>query len=284
LTERVVKAMWMTKLRVMAALLVTVSLLGAGAGFLAHQAVGADPRKPQGAAGESAAAPPQREQRGEADRGRATEGAALEKAQAALETLEKEIQKREEVWAEELMKAQLQVLDAEEDLRQVERQFALERERERQDSTGVEQELRRQKSPTVPRPDPVLERTLETQLKMLDDRWKEREQMRNTETRQRRHTLFVAEAHLRLLERQQEAQRARAQELLRATEGRVRATEERLRQIQLGEPQRRESGREADLERKLDQILRELTEIRLALRRPGGGKPLQPDRRPPQEP
>jgi RNA polymerase sigma factor (sigma-70 family) len=286
LSEGMVRSMRMTRLKTMAALIVTVGLLGGGLGVLAVRAPGASQGSRQAAAegpgaAERAAPPPAPEKvrRREAEPNRA---GALDRARAAVKTLEEDIQKREEQWADELVKAQLAVLNADEDLQQLERRFALEREREREDIKPVEQELRRIKSriaPPLSKQEQEGVRALEERHQMLDDRWTERERVRGRVTVQARRELFLAEAHARLLERQQAGQRARAQDILRAAD-------ERLRQLEIRHLRPERAGpAETDLERKLDQVLQELNEIRRALRRrPADGDRIDSDRRPPEEP
>jgi RNA polymerase sigma factor (sigma-70 family) len=286
LSEGMVRSMGMMRLKTMAALMVTLGLLGGGLGLMAVRAPGASQGPRQAAAEGPGAAeraePPRvpgKERRREAEPDRA---AAVDRARAVIEKLEKDIQKREEQWADELVKAQLAVLDADEDLQQLERRFALEREREREDIKQLEQAIRPIQSRIRPRPSKEEQeglRALEQQHEMLEERWRQREKMRSAETFKLRRNLFLAEAHARLLERQQAGQRARAQDILHAAD-------ERLRQLEIGQPRpERASPREADLERKLDKVLQELNDIRRALRRrPAGGDRIDPDRRPPEEP
>ncbi len=87
----------------------------------------------------------------------------------------------------------------------------------------------------------------------------------------------MAESRLRLLERQQAEQRARARQLLQRAEERV----DRLRDLEEGRPPPdRPDRREADLERKMDRILEELGGLRRELRRRPGGKPDRPEQGP----
>jgi RNA polymerase sigma factor (sigma-70 family) len=277
LTERVVKAMWLAKLKAVAALVLVTGLVGGSAGLLLVGARGGDRpgsvAAPEGEGpppgGPADPAPPR-----EADRDRARErDEALGKARAAVEKLELHIQKREQQWADDLVNAQLKVMEAEEALREREREMNLERERERADLKAVEDELRqrrtdfdrqldlvKEKAPLRAKEEALL-RPLENRQNLFDTRWREHERARNEALRDARRAVLLAESQLHLLERQQESQRARAQDLLRAAD-------ERVRQLEGGPaPGGGEGGHVADLERKMDQVLRELTELRRELRR-----------------
>jgi hypothetical protein len=282
LTEGMVRSMTITRFKLAVALVLTVSLLGSGFGLVAYHAQGADENS---LPGKAAAAPgaAQREQPrpvpekerprpAEPDRPRgANRATAQDKFRMVIDLLEKDLEKREEKWLAEQVQVQQEVLNADENLRQLERRLALERERERADIKQVEQQIRQWKNGVVVEGKDAREAivVLEQQLLALDERWKARERVRGPATVNARRDLFVAEARARLVDRQQAADRQRAQEML------DRAT--RQFDLDQGRSERINQG-EADLKRKVDQILQELTEIRRALRHQSA-----PERRQPEE-
>jgi RNA polymerase sigma-70 factor (ECF subfamily) len=280
LTERVVRAMWMTKLKLTAAVVLAVGLLGGGVGLFAYRALADDVRSGARTAGREEQ-PPGALPAGEPERTRQPvqeRAASRDRAGAAVELLDKDIQKREEVWASELLQARIKVLDAEENLHQLEQKLSRERERERADIQQVEQQLRQGKTFPPSKQQTEFLKDLEERLRMLDDRWEERERVRTRVLTDARKELMVADLHLRLLERQQARQRARAEEMLRAAE-------ERLQQLEGGTGRAGPSGgREADLGRKLDDILRELNDLRREIRRRPADEPARPEQRPPEAP
>jgi RNA polymerase sigma factor (sigma-70 family) len=277
LTERMVTAMWATKLKLAALLVLAVSLVGAGAGALAYRARGADrpggsppaaPQSPPADERGEAPDPRPREPDAEAARARARRKELEqqhEELQARVRVLEKTLVEQESRWTKERGGSELAA--AEESLRRLERQQALERERERADMNALEDRVRELRLEA--KKNPKVQEELAGLLKELDQQdlsWRMAEERRSDQLLKERATLGMIEDRLREAEHEHAIDRG-------ITERQLDAAEERLRRIEgrLLDPEAT-PGPGAELERKMDRVLQELTELRRGL-----------ERRPPRE-
>jgi RNA polymerase sigma factor (sigma-70 family) len=278
LTERTVKAMAMTKLKLAALLVLAVGLVGGGAGAVAYRAraadrpVGAPAAAEQGRAAEEPGQPPKpRPPEPGADEARARERRKeleqqREELQARVRELEKHLIDLESRWTKQ--RGGLELAAAEESVRRLERQQALERERERADMKALEERVRELRLEA--KKNPKLTDALAEVRKELDQEdlsWRRAEERRSDQLLKERGALGMIQDRLREVEREHAIDRASTQRQLDAAEERLRQLEGRLLDPD-GPPEPR-----ADLERKLDRVLREVTEVRREL-----------ERRPPREP
>jgi RNA polymerase sigma factor (sigma-70 family) len=278
LTEGMVRAMGATKRKLAALLILAVGLVGAGAGAVAYRARGAD--RPAGSPPASRQSPPADEQAqapkppppkpdDEAARARDRRKQLEqqhEELQVRVQELEKKLLELERRWTQE--RGGFELADAEESVRRVERQQALERERERADMKALEDRVRALRLEAKKNPKVKEELAeLREELDQEDLIWKRSEERRSDQLLKARATLGVLEVRLREAERQNAIDRS-------ITERQLDAAEERLRQLEgrLLDPDAPPEPR-ADVERKLDRILQEVNELRRSL-----------ERRPPSEP
>jgi RNA polymerase sigma factor (sigma-70 family) len=308
LMEGVLRAMWLTKLKIVASLLLTAGVVVGGTGMLAYGVLGTGQPGAQAeeqplskpAQAPQGLPPPAAQPRREADQDllqAEKERLQVEKERLEAEKQEREreraqakdqvnrleavLQKQEEQWSDELIEARKQLLIAEEQLRRLERRQAAQRER------GQEQvELRRAEEDVLWLQNTLREmaareknaelsagrRQLSLQLdearaklRKLEPLVEKLEQQRTEELIEARQKVVIAEERLRQLERRQATQRER-------TQAQLQAADERIRQLQ-GAPSQPApaQGRIQELERKVDQLLREMAELRREMRR----KPLE---------
>jgi RNA polymerase sigma factor (sigma-70 family) len=273
LTEGMVQTMTWNKVKMTAALLLAVGLLAGGAGALVLRAGGADQpdrtaagratgpagERP-GGAGPEARRDPEREPSPAKEK-----AAALEEARAVVERLEVTLEKLEAELSEARLASRLEMLGAEEELHRVERQQQLERERDRANLKLVEQELRRRRLATAAREDKDLGNLLKEWTR-LDEQWREHESQRSKMLLQARQGLLNAENRSERFERGQLTRRAREREL--------QAAEDRLRRLEEATlPPHPEGGRDGELERKVDRLIREVTDLRREIGRRVPDKP-----------
>jgi RNA polymerase sigma factor (sigma-70 family) len=284
LTEGVLQAMCATKLKMAVAVLLVVSMLSGGAGLLAYRVWGADRLVPAAGEREEAQAPQRAEQStappakgapAEAEKDRAREEVAkqLQQARSQVVEMDARLHTLEKHWTDELIQVRGQQVASEENLRLIERQQAVERARERAEINTLERRVLDMKMGAGKDKDAAeFEKSSETLLS-LDKRWKQNEEQRSARLTNARQDLVAAEERLRLLEREQSAERGRVQ-------AQLEAAEERVRLLQGEAPASDAAGRRAaELERKVDLLLRELTELRKELRRPPdeGSRPERPE-------
>jgi RNA polymerase sigma factor (sigma-70 family) len=231
LTEGVLRAMFLSKMRFTAAVLLATALVGTGAGWVTYRAAADDAPaagRPAPAAGAPAVpreAPQRRDDEERAARQRRDEQQArLERAEKLLNQAEKEVEERERLWLAELIDAQLKVMSLRENIKEKESELP---------AVGAGDQKKAEKAGVL------------------------------AELRRLRRDLLVAEEELGALRRRQDWQRAKAQRNLDEQAERVR----RWRQAVEEEPFPAAARPTADLERKLDQMLRELAELRRSLGR-----------------
>jgi hypothetical protein len=296
LAEGVLRAMWLTKVKVAASLLLTVAVVAGGAGLLAYRVWGAeqpgaqtDEQAPAPASQEVPQPPPAAQPRREADQDllqAAKERLQVEKERQEaekrehefelrrmnehLERLERDFQKQEEKWSDELLEARKQLIVAEEQLRGLERRQAAQRDsaEEGAELRGAEKNVQSLRSAleqvtTKIDRDQIMARLEEARAaqRTIEQRIEKKEQERTAELVEARLKVAVAEERLRRVERRQATQRERAQ-------AQLQALDERIRQLQGGPPRPEAApARVQELERKVDQLLREVMELRRELRR-----------------
>jgi hypothetical protein len=298
--------MFVSKIKFVVALLLAIGLAAGGAAWVTYRA--------EAAAGPQAATRPAAEPRAPRsapDRGAGDEGASadrlaeqqkrLERAVVSLRLAEdqadrREVQwdNREEQWLNELIEARLRVLDLREKLKAMERDLnerwaatdpmtdillrALLNDRDR-----AKQRLDEAKKILAKENDAVAER-LTREVRQLDEQVELRQRALKQEATKRmsqrdelyrlRRGLLVAEENLQALQRRQERQRDGARSDLEDQRRRVRQWRQALADVESGPPP---GGLQAaDLERKLDRVLRELAELRRALRPQEEKRPEEP--------
>jgi RNA polymerase sigma factor (sigma-70 family) len=272
LTERMVRAMWGTKLRLAALAVLVVGLLGGGAGALAYRALGADhPTEGPASAQQARPAEDQREAPKPPPPEPDPEAARALDRQKKLEQQHKELQDTVRELEERLLTVEEQWTKeddgseragAEESIRRLERRQALDRERERANIKALEQRMRELRLESNKNPKGKDELTeLQADFNKEYGHWEWAEATRGDE-------LLKARAVLRAVEerrRQAERRHAIARGMI---ERKLDAAEERLRQIEgrLLDPDAPPQPR-ADLDRKLDRVLQELTDMRRDLQR-----------------
>jgi hypothetical protein len=267
----VIQTMKTTKLKVLAAVVLAVGAVGGGVGWLTYRVGGAEPPAPRAEARTSAA--PLGRSEPEGARVAAEEQAKqLDKAVDDAKARERALRDMEDQWLEELIQARRRLMVKEESLQALEREQAEARERERGDRNSRAARIRElearieEVAATSRDPEKQIAR-LREELGVQIEVARKVEAERSRALLHAREELMVAEEQLRLLERRQAAQRARLQV-------RLEVAEERVQRLQ-GEPARRDAPdrRLAEVEGKLDQVLRELAELRRDLRHPPGDGP-----------
>jgi RNA polymerase sigma factor (sigma-70 family) len=286
LAQGVLHAMFLNKLVAALGAVVVVGVLAAAVGRVASEASGEEGRLP--AAAEPAAAQPP------AEPARADERAAqLDRAREELQLREKLLDKVEERVSQELTEARLKLLELQERLRLLERKqeaelAVLRRKQERAEKDGVPQvlELREKAEELALRirdlkaspddPKPEMMRRLQEELRKYREKLQDEmraadeahsvarehaERLYAQEMLELRKPILVAEEALKTLERRA------ARETNRAL-GDVEAAAARVRQLEGLPPAPPTPGRpNADLERKLDDLAREVADIKKELKR-----------------
>jgi RNA polymerase sigma factor (sigma-70 family) len=286
LTEGVLKAMFLTKLKIaLAVVLLATGLVGAGVGLYGPALQGAEQsganknaQANQFAAAKLAdhpAAAKQGEPIDPAKVGRDAEQRVqieLTKARKELEDARADLLKKEQKWTEELIQARRHLTVLEEGLRrkeqELEEQRAVERaslETERSSLRDREKQLKEVKSIVnagKEKENQQIERIYKAideanqRIRRLQANNADMDLQRAEQLLEPRTELIAAEEHLRLLERQHALQRdwARAE---------TQAAEERIRQLEGRSVRADSAGRRlAELESKLDMLLSEMRELR----------------------
>jgi RNA polymerase sigma factor (sigma-70 family) len=125
LARGALQAMLWNKIKITAAMLCVVALAGSGAGWLSRQRAGVQAAPPGAAAPavqQEVPPPPPREDREVALR---TE---IKKLQARMDSLAEQEEKQEAKWSQEVIEARLQLIQFEEELKQRQQQWNIERE------------------------------------------------------------------------------------------------------------------------------------------------------------
>jgi RNA polymerase sigma factor (sigma-70 family) len=275
----VLKNMAVNKLKVLLAVVLALGLLGTGTAVLARRpnsgpqpAPGPQAREQPPPAAE--APPPVGEQPDTPDKaedvGRAKEAERLAKERAelldqALRRLNDARQKYREVEeriAKQLLQGRLDLIREEEQLRRLEREQAAERDHEQQAYRNTQAALLQPLPPDATK--------IREKLRELEEESKKREAERTERLIDARQKLARTEESLRRVEREHAFEREFAEDALRAAAQRVRRLEESTL------PADAHSGSLADLERKVDAILREVGELRRAVEKQKKGP--TPDR------
>jgi RNA polymerase sigma factor (sigma-70 family) len=304
LTEGVLRAMFLSKLKFATTALLATALVGAGAGWATYQAVAGE--APGGDPVAQAGAPQRETPPSKAESGRRAEDQKaveerrrqehreelrdrLRLMEDKLRESEKQVAAQEEQWLEELIQARLKVTNLQEELSTRQREAAeLSEPPDRQADPRIRtlsyehnalaaklEEIKR----VGGRDGPLAEQTskqlaeLQAQVRAREEDLDKESALKKaardkvlTEMRGLRRELLVAEEKLRALRRRQEWQQAEARRDLEERSQRLRQLRQAFEDANAGLPP---AAREpADLERKLDEVLRELGELRRTLRRP----------------
>jgi RNA polymerase sigma factor (sigma-70 family) len=311
LTEGVLRAMLLSKIKFVAAVLLATALASAGAAWVVTYRADAGEPPPAGTGARPAPVPadgpptsrsaPDRradDERAAVDRRRAELEKRLERAVRSLDEHEDRLAKQERTWLEELIEARLKVMDLREELKAKERDLnalgsvadPMADDRMRTllaDRDRAAQRLHSAKAAVAKENDPVVLRFTD-ELKELGARVESRKQELEKEAAEKkkwrdeelarlrplRRELIVAEEKLLALQRRQERQREEVRRDLEEQARRVRQWRQTLEDTEPSLPPA--SRPAADVERKLDQVLRELSELRRALRSAEVKRPEEP--------
>jgi RNA polymerase sigma factor (sigma-70 family) len=310
LTEGVLRAMFLSKIKIVAVVLLATVLAGAGAVWLTYR-VDAGEQRPSGAGARTVSPPdeappvpksePQRraeDERALADRRREEQQERLVRAEGLLARTENSVARREQQWLEEVIDARVRVMELREDLETKERELDDEAKaadpardfrlgRLLADRDRAVQQLDEAKKVRDKENDAVLQQ-LSKEVKALDDEvevWQRELQKQVADKKMQRikglaglrglrRDLLVAEEKFQALQRRQAWQRAEAQRDLEEQAQRVRQWRQALDDAEF--PRAPAGGQAADTEKKLDQVLRELAELRRALQPPKEKRPEEP--------
>jgi RNA polymerase sigma factor (sigma-70 family) len=305
LTEGVLRAMLLSKIKLVAGVLMTVALAGAGAAWVAHRAEAGT--APAGVAARTATPPadappaprgaPDRragDERAAADRRREELTKQLDRATDQLALTQAQVAKHEEQWLEELVTARLKVMDLREELQARERELdegtkaqdpladvrlrdlIADRDRAARQLDEVRKLAATESDQRLTRALKELEAEVASRRRELEEEAAERRRRRDVgfaKLRGLRRDLLVAEEKLQALQRRQEGEREEARRDLEERARRVRQWRQALDEP---EPPVAAGRPAADLEGKLDRVLRELAELRRALRPPADRRPEVP--------
>ncbi|HLJ93179.1 MAG TPA: sigma-70 family RNA polymerase sigma factor [Gemmataceae bacterium] len=265
LAEGALKSMFMTKLKMAAALVLLIGVTGTGTGILTYRGMAGEQAIPQSANAIPLPAPDlskptitvsagQPNAVVQADGKRSADQAKAELAMA-IDLYEEQ----ERQWTKELIRARLELMQREDKLRMVE-QEANPANSEIFARLNAARKALAQREKVLPKDNPRLN-DMRDELRWLEVEWKailDKQKLPMTSARQE----FVeAEEELRLLERLQATQRERALRKLHEAEEGVR----RFHGTSPGVDPMARSSRE--LEMKMDQLLREMADLRREMRR-----------------
>jgi RNA polymerase sigma factor (sigma-70 family) len=280
LTKGVLQAMYMTQMKIAAAVVLIVGGLGAGAGLLtirarAEERLTAPANNPTGVLESvpqlAPAGAPVADKKDDIER-----AAQLDKARAILENVDVEWEKLEFKLTDELIQGRLDLVKREENIKTLEQLETQQREREtakllpikrslsslRESLQSSKQQLGVEKDADQKVASLTQEiRVTERQLGELEDVSTVEEAKRAEQRIEARMALVAAQENLNRIERRQAVVRQRFQ-------AKIEDAEERVRQLQAN-PLPAESLQRSpkDLDKKLDQILREVTELRREVQR-----------------
>jgi RNA polymerase sigma factor (sigma-70 family) len=278
LAEGVLKTMFMTKLKIVGAVLLAVGVAGSVAGVLTYSGVAGEQKEqkaeklPTPAAvelQEKAVKPTQPTSQSRKEKQKATvakpdmEGkrkpSPLEAARHDLQRDEARYEVSERNWMQEMVDARLRVMEAEDKLRKIE---------DKEDSeSGVYSQLKaaqdqlRDSEPIFRSKDYQQLKQMREKVRELEKQWNQIEGAHTAVLYRARRDFLEAEENLRLLERTQDFQRDRARRKLEAANERVRQLE------QDSSPAAPAKSGTAQLESKVDRLLREMGELRREIRR-----------------
>jgi RNA polymerase sigma factor (sigma-70 family) len=290
LAQGVILSMTLQKLATIAVVLACAVALAAS-GFLISRAMGDGPGVGEGQRGDDK--PPLGAQKpaGGGEEPADNKAVRLDRAHAELERLVNEQDRTEELWSAERTKVRRSLAEWEEALQEEDREYVRKRDRI-QDVIKAEEDHRRQYRqlaseleadlakireavvgeklpPAGERLKDRLEGTLkqlqrvEGAVRTLEDDLAKIEDQHNGKLRSVRFSLINEEEKLNLLDRKQSAARARMQ-------GEIERLEERVRLLEGTEAG---VSQDTTLEKKLDRLLREVTELRLELKKSGAQSP-----------
>jgi septal ring factor EnvC (AmiA/AmiB activator) len=300
--------MLLSKLKLVAAVLLVTALAGAGAAWVTTRVAAGEPpassdasavARPASEPPAPRGAPERRaaDERPAAERHREELKVQLDRAADRLAATEARLAKLEDQWLDELIDARLRVLDLQEEIRAMERELdeaakppdahtdarlrdlIAERERAawREAQARAKQATGDEKESALARRAKELEGQVEARQRELEKEAAERKKRREdglARLRKLRREMLAAEEKVGALRRRQDGGR---EDLRRDLEDQQR----RVRQLQRGledpESPAQAAGRPAaELDRKLDEVLRELAELRRSLRPPAGKQPEEP--------
>jgi RNA polymerase sigma factor (sigma-70 family) len=276
LTEGVLRAMIVSKLKLTAAVVLAVGVIGTGIGLAVRPLTGP---------GRAFAEAPQAPGRAEEKKGSSSapkpatddRRAALELAEKLREELavaEAKLEDQEEKWARDRVEARLKLAEAEERLKQLERELAPDRQPELTQMRTADEEISRlrvslnsmrvavarENDPAVQNHKRKLDEAEKAQ-KMLRDKYEKWQAEQLGKLLDARRAVVDAEEQLFLLDRRTALRR-------RAWQSRVEEIQDRLyREIGLTARSDSAEHKIKDLERKLDEVLKELSELRRELRK-----------------
>jgi hypothetical protein len=310
LTEGVLRAMFLSKVKIVAVVLLATVLAGTGAAWLTYR-VDAGEQSPSDTGGRAAApageAPPasgnepQRraeDERALAERRRTEQKVRLDRAMHLLEATEQSFEQKERQWLEDVIDARLKVMELREELdvkereldvwlRVVDPQADVKLRTLVADRDRVEQELSEVKKLQPKDNGPLLERLskevelrdkqVQARLDELENEAAMRRARRNeglAKLRGLRRELLIAEEKVQAVQRRVEWQREEARRDREEQAQRVRQLRQALDDGDSPVPPA--SRPAADLDRRLDQVLRELAELRRALQPTKERRPEEP--------
>ncbi len=264
--------MWSAKVRLLVLVLVTAGALTGGASLLAHRVLGAGPVEEQGQPTAEPPKPPPAKPDDEDARRRKQHEDYLKEMRVAYELMRKQAaqdiqllhEQRNDLEKKELkdrIQSRLTRTEAEEALRLEERRGALQREDEEAEIKAWRQKKRRHDLGDARLNEEQLHE-VEVRLRDAEERHLVNEEKRSKTTRGLRERLIAAEEEYDLAAQHQRRERD-------AIEARLRAAEERLAQATANAHLLPAERPGSDVERKLDQVLRELAELRRELRDKG---------------
>jgi RNA polymerase sigma factor (sigma-70 family) len=270
LTERTVRAMWGAKLKLAALVVLVAGLLGGGAGTLAYRALGADrptegpPAAQQARPAEErreAPKPPPPEPDPEAARA-LDRRKQLEQQNIELQQIVKQMEEERFVLEARKDNGGAEMAEAEESLRRLERRQVLDRERERANMKALEQRMRELRLESRKNPKAKDELTeLQAEFDKEYAHWEMEEVTRSGQLVKERTALLALEERRRQSERRYAIERNKIERKLDAAEERLRELERRLLDAEAP------ALPGTDLDRKLERVLQEMTELRRELQR-----------------
>jgi RNA polymerase sigma factor (sigma-70 family) len=295
LTEEVLKTMFMTKLKIAAALLLAVGVAGSGAGALTYGGMAGEQAGPQA---EKSSTPPRvdrEEQKAEPIRPvvrtredklnlaaaddpaprieREKRSQLLPAARDYLHHAEEEYYEQERRWIRQLVEARLRLMQTEDQLRMAERENNPEAEKVSSRLKTEREEVKQAEEVYADKDNPHLKARREA-LRRVQEKWDRITSDRANLLSKVRREFVEAEGDLRLLERMQAIQREKA---LRELE----AAGDQVRRLQVASPQMEPAARGSmELEVKVDRLLREIAELRREIRRQSTDKASEPFPRP----
>jgi RNA polymerase sigma factor (sigma-70 family) len=301
LTEGVLRAMWWTKWKMAAGVLLVLGLAAGSTSWVAFRAFAADfsvfaagrepdPEEPVAFSGPPQQPPPAKDQTEKAEHlAAAKPDADLRRAHLEVDNLEAKLSEAEEKSAQELDDLRLRLADLKQKLHDKEEEEAQATGRfdVRQAEDSYNQLVKEIASKTHflrkefaqrGKPDELKRYQVEStaqlsearaELEAARARWHEHQRTVRPELDELRHQILIAESRLGLFEWKQNVRRARA-------EANLHAADDRVRRLQEGNLSGSARDRPVELERKIEQLLREVGELRRELRqRPPGRSRLE---------